>query len=217
VLDVRIFLLCAALAAGLLAGGAWDTPALAQGASVVVIDVSYIFKHHVRFKEAQDAMKKEVEQYEESIRVERETITKMAEQLKAYAPESPDYTKLEEQIATRTSKLQLDTARARKEFLTREAKLYYDTYQEVSNLVADFAREHGISLVLRFSSEPIEPDDRNSVLQGINRAVVYQNQLNITSHVLQKVNAGTTPPPGGPNTVAPRSALGPATPTQRPR
>jgi Skp family chaperone for outer membrane proteins len=89
VLDVRILSLCAALAAGLLVGGASDTPARAQGAPVVVIDVSYIFKHHVRFKEAQDAMKKEVEQYEESIRIERENITKMAESLKAFAPESP--------------------------------------------------------------------------------------------------------------------------------
>jgi Skp family chaperone for outer membrane proteins len=204
VLDVRNLLLGAALVAG-LSVGVWSAPAAAQGTSVVVIDVSYIFKHHVRFKEAQDAMKKEVETYEESIRVERENITKMAEQLKAYAPESPDYTRLEEAIAERTSKLQLDTARARKDFLSREAKLYYDTYQEVSNHVAQFAQEHGINLVLRFSSEPIEPDDRNSVLQGINRAVVYQNQLNITTHVLQKINSA--PRAGGP---APRVGLGPA-------
>lgn len=216
---MRILLLGAALAAGLSLAGA-AAPASAQGTSVVVIDVSYIFKHHVRFKEAQDGMKKEVEQYEESIRVERENITKMAEQLKAYAPESPDYTRLEEMIAEKTSKLQLDTARARKDFLTREAKLYYDTYQEVSNHVAEFAREHGINLVLRFSSEPIEPDDRNSVLQGINRAVVYQNQLNITTHVLQKINAGTgAGAPGGPqiNNGAPRVGAGPAPQPQRPR
>jgi Skp family chaperone for outer membrane proteins len=214
VLDVRILSLCAALAAGLLVGGASDTPARAQGAPVVVIDVSYIFKHHVRFKEAQDAMKKEVEQYEESIRIERENITKMAESLKAFAPESPDYKRQEEIIAEKTSKLQLDTARARKDFLTREAKLYYDTYQEVSNHVANFARQNNISLVLRFSSEPIEPDDRNSVLQGINRAVVYQNQLNITGHVLKEINS--TPAGGVPG----RQAFGPTTPVQpqqRPR
>ena len=210
---MRILLLGAALAAGLSVAGQ-TAPAAAQASSVVVIDVSYIFKHHVRFKEAQDAMKKEVEQYEESIRVERDNITKMAEQLKAYAPESPDYTRLEESIAERTSKLQLDTARARKDFLTREAKLYYDTYQEVSNHVAKFAQENGISLVLRFSSEPIEPDDRNSVLQGINRAVVYQHQLNITNYVLQAINA---PPATGPQGAAPRSALGPQGQPQRPR
>jgi Skp family chaperone for outer membrane proteins len=223
VLDVRILLLGAALAAGLSVAGAWTAPAAAQGSSVVVIDVSYIFKHHVRFKGAQDAMKKEVEQYEESIRLERENITKMAEELKLYAPESPDYTRREEAIAERTSKLQLDTTRARKDFLAREAKLYFDTYQEVSNLVAKFAQEQGINLVLRFSSEPIEPDDRNSVLQGINRAVVYQNQLNITTHILAQVNAGAGPAPApggvapGVNNGTPRSALGPAQPGVRPR
>jgi hypothetical protein len=80
--------------------------------------------------------------------------------------------------------------------------------------VANFARQNNISLVLRFSSEPIEPDDRNSVLQGINRAVVYQNQLNITGHVLKEINS--TPAGGVPG----RQAFGPTTPVQpqqRPR
>src|SRR5690606_13330621 len=132
----------------------WAQPATAQGqgTSVVVIDVSYIFKNHIRFKEAQDAMKKEVEQFEETIRAERDAITKMAEQLKSFQPDSPDYKRLEEQIAERTGKLQLETSRARKDFLQREAKLYYDTYQEVTNHVANFARQNNISLVLRFSS-----------------------------------------------------------------
>lgn len=118
----------------------------------------------------------------------------MAEQLKSFQPDSPDYKRLEEGIAERTSKLQLDTARARKDFLTKEAKLMYDTYQEVSNHVATFARQNNISLVLHFSSEPIEGDDRNSVFQGINRTVVYQNQLNITPHILRQVNGNATAP-----------------------
>lgn len=189
--------LWAALAASVLAGGVFGSPApaQAQGTTVVVIDISYIFKNHIRFKEAQDAMKKEVEHFEELIRTERDHITKLAEQLKALQPDSPDYKRVEEQIAERTGKLQLDTTRARKDFLQREAKLYYDTYQEVTNHVASFARQNNINLVLRFASEPIEAEDRASVLQGINRDVVYQNQLNITSHILQQVNRGAAPQP----------------------
>lgn len=69
VLDVRMTLFGAALAAVAIAAAS-PQPAAAQGqgTSVVVIDISYIFKNHVRFKEAQDAMKKEVEQFEETIR-----------------------------------------------------------------------------------------------------------------------------------------------------
>jgi Skp family chaperone for outer membrane proteins len=205
VLDVRTSFLGAALAAAVLAGAAYTQPAAAQGqgTSVVVVDVNYILKNHVRFKEAQDAMKKEVEQIEEHIRVERDAIGKMAEQLKVVLPDSPDYKRLEESIAERTSKLQLETARARKEVMGKDAKLMYDTYQEVYNHVANFARQNNISLVLRFSSEPIESDDRNSVFQGINRTVVYQNQLNITPHILRQVNGNApapqpTPGPAGP-------------------
>jgi Skp family chaperone for outer membrane proteins len=200
-----------------LAGGVFGSPtaALAQGTTVVVIDIGYIFKNHVRFKEAKDAMKKEVDQYEEQIRSEREAITKMAEQLKALQPDSPDYKGLEEQIAQRTGKLQLESQRARKDILQREAKLLYDTYQEVTNHVATFARQNNISLVLRFSSEPIESDDGAAVFQGI------QRELNITPHILRQVNGGAAPPPTttgpinspqpGPAGLAPqgRQAFGP--------
>ncbi|MBW3597994.1 MAG: OmpH family outer membrane protein [Planctomycetes bacterium] len=207
---MRISFLGTALAACVLAGVALGSPAAAQaqGTTVVVIDISYIFKNHVRFKEAQDAMKKEVEQFEEKIRIDRDAITKMAEQLKAVQPDSPDYKRLEEQIAEATGKLQLETSRARKDFLQREAKLFHDTYEEVSSHVATFARQQNIGLVLRFSSEPIDSEDRAAVLQGINRDVVYQNQLNITPHILQQINRG-----GAPQATAPqqpgRQAFGP--------
>jgi Skp family chaperone for outer membrane proteins len=211
---VRTSFLGAALAAGMLAGVVFGGPsaAHAQGTTVVVIDISNIFKNHIRFKEAQDAMKKDVEQFEEKIRLERDEITKMGEQLKAVNPDSPDYKRLEEAIAERTGKLQLETSRARKDFLQREAKLFHDTYQEVANHVNNFARQNNIGLVLRFSSEAIDPEDRNAVLQGINRNVVYQNQLNITPHILGLVNGGAAPrstPAGAP---AAREALGPGFP-----
>ena len=47
---------------------------------------------------------------------------------------------------------------------------------------------YGISLVLRYNGEEIRPDDRNSVLAGVNRAIVYQNNLDITKEISDRVN-----------------------------
>ena len=46
----------------------------------------------------------------------------------------------------------------------------------------------GIRVVLRLNSDPIEPDDRNSVLQGVNNSIVFQDNLDITDEIIRRVN-----------------------------
>ena len=101
----------------------------------------------------------------------------------------------EEEIARVHAQLQADTQLKRKEFLIREAELYHDVYKTVVTAVGKFAERHGISLVLRFNSQEANPQERGSVLQEVNRAVVYQNRLNITRNVLQSLTAATAARP----------------------
>ena len=88
--------------------------------------------------------------------------------------------------------MQADTALKRKDFLQREARVYYNVYAEVVKEVEYFAQRQGIDLVVRFNSGQIDPQDRKSVLEGVNRAVVYQRHLNITSHILNRLNGPTS-------------------------
>jgi hypothetical protein len=44
---------------------------------------------------------------------------------------------------------------------------------------------------MRFNSEPMDATKRESVLQGINRAVVYQRNLNITNQIIEILNRQT--------------------------
>ena len=46
-----------------------------------------------------------------------------------------------------------------------------------------------ISMVLRFDSSPIDRENRGDVIKGVNRAVVYHNNLDLTDHVIQALNA----------------------------
>jgi hypothetical protein len=43
----------------------------------------------------------------------------------------------------------------------------------------------------------MDPTKRESIMQGINRFVVYQDRLNITEMVLDMVNRGTPTPNDG--------------------
>jgi len=181
------------------------------GTSVVLIDVAYVFKNHVRFNAKMNEIKQAIEQYDAFVREETKKLATTKEKLAQFNQSTPEYKRLEEEGARQSSELQIKVQLKRKEFLEQEAKLYYDTYREVEQTVTVFAQRNRISLVLRFTGDEIKPDDRNSILQGVNRPVVYQQGLDITEHILSLLNPpGQTVP--GPTT----GGVAPGTQTARP-
>jgi Skp family chaperone for outer membrane proteins len=156
---------------------------------IAVIDVSYIFKKHDRFRATMDAMKKEMETTEADLKAERDKIGQKEEQRNTYNAGSAEYKQLDEQLARDMSEFNLKMTKIRKEFLEREAKVYYQTYLEVNKAVAYYAEHHDIGLVIRFNGEPVDPNKREDVLREINKPVVYANQIDITPDVLALLNS----------------------------
>ena len=75
------------------------------------------------------------------------------------------------------------------QLLSREAKIYYDTYVEMQSIVESIATEYGLSLVLRFDSETIDPTNRTEVIKGVNRSVVFHRKIDLTTMVTERLNA----------------------------
>ena len=171
--------------------------AAGNGNRIAVIDISRIFKNHAGFKQAMDGMKKQVEAFEAELRDRGKEIENLRARMRNYKAGTPEYKAIEEKIAKRAADGQVETQLKRKDFLEQEARIYYDVYMEIGAAVAQFAQRNGISLVVRFNSAPIEGADRNSVLEGVNRAVVYQKNLNITDLVLQMLNQRIAENPNG--------------------
>ena len=112
-----------------------------------------------------------------------------------YAAGSPQYKQQEELIATKQAQIQLKMNLQKKEFMEREAKVYYQTYMEIEQEVTKFAQRHGINLVLRYNKIDMSSQDRREVLAGVNRAVVYQNKIDITDDILNVIQPrGVIPP-----------------------
>lgn len=185
----------------LLVGVVTTRAAHAQGGvNVAVVDISQVFKNHPRFKATADQIKAEIKQFEQTINNQRKALLEQRKKLEQYTPGSPEYRKLEEYLARQASDLKLKAGLKRKEVLSKEAKLYFQTYQEIRGVISQVARQYKISLVLRFNSKPIDPNDRGDVLAGINRPVVYQQGIDITAAVLEKVGVvpGAARRSGGP-------------------
>lgn len=147
-------------------------------------------------------MKTEVQAFETELRGRAKQIETMREQMRAFKAGTPEFNALEEKIAKAQADGQSKTQQMRREFLQREARIYYNTYMQIQREVESFAQRANIDLVVRFNSAPIDPELRDSVLEGVNRAVVYQSKMNITKYILDAVNRGAAAPTAGSPGVA---------------
>ncbi len=225
---MRISLLFATIVAGVMGVGissfAAQAPAQAQPVAaaqpsapragtppnIAVIDIGYIFKNHERFKNSLETIKKDFEDFEKYVRDQQQQLAAKAEELKSKPAGSPEYRQLEEQIADMTTKLRLEMGRKQKDRVDQEAKVYFNAYKEIEWYVQRFADRYGIDLVVRFNSEDMDPNKPDSVLQGINKFIVYNRGLDISNQILGELKSATPPP-------AARTGAAPAPPIpQRP-
>lgn len=161
---------------------------------IALLDVSYIFKHHTRFKGMMEDMKRDVGRAESSVKAERDAVVKLAESLQDFRKGTPDYKAMEEDLAKRQADLSVKVRLQKNEFLQREARIYHNVYQEISQATDYYSKQHGIDMVLRFNGDPVDVDRPDSVLSHINKPVVwYSEGMDITPYVLQELNRTANP------------------------
>ena len=156
---------------------------------VTVLDVAKVFENHPVFKAKMDQLKLEVQAFQSKVRAQVTDLTKKRQQLtQKYKIGTPEFKKEEEALAREEADLKVKTGQQERDYMDQEAKLYYDTYKEVQQVVANFARSNNISLVLRFDSTEIDKSNRASVSSGVNRFIVYQEKLDLTQLIINEVS-----------------------------
>jgi Skp family chaperone for outer membrane proteins len=218
--QVSILSLCAAMAALLLTTVAataqqGGNPAGANAAKfgIAVVDIPYIFKNYSRFRATSDAMKKEMETIDANVKAERQAIAQAEQQRNTYKVGTPEYKTADEELARMMAEFQLKTSKLQKDFMERQAKLYYQTYLEVVDAVNSYATSHNIGIVLRFNGEEVDVNKKEDIMRDINKQVVVQNRIDITPDVLMLLNRDsqqTLQRPAGASGAAPRTGAQPA-------
>jgi Skp family chaperone for outer membrane proteins len=160
----------------------------AEKRGIAVIDVSYIFKEHARFRATMEGMKKEMESIEAELKADRDRIALAEQERNKYNVGSSEYKKFDEEVARMMAEFNLKMTRLRKDFLEREAKVYYQTYLEVVEAIGYYAKRRNIGLVIRFNGDSVDPNRREDVLREINKSIPYHDNIDITPDVLALLN-----------------------------
>ncbi len=170
------------------------------GGMVAVLDVAKVFEANALFNQRMDAIKAEAEQFKAQMEAEQQRLQQMAEQGKDYKPGSPEYKQLEAEMESEAATLRTTARQTNTDMLNSEARIYFDTYTQMQQVVGQISEQYGISLVIRFDSKSIDPGNRPEVIQGVNRNVVYQKNLDLTTMVIEKMaSAATADAPGNLN------------------
>jgi Skp family chaperone for outer membrane proteins len=139
-------------------------------------------------------------QAENALKAERDRINSLMETLKGFNVGTPEYKKLEAEVAKAQGDFSVNAQLQKKDFMDREAKVYLQVYSEIERAVSQFARDNGIAVVHRFDGDPVDSSDRNRILGSITKPIVYFDpQIDITPQVLKMLNGASVaaqPQPG---------------------
>ncbi len=160
------------------------------GGLVAVLDVAKVFKDCPAFETKMAAIKSEADGLKTQIEQQMAAIQAEAQELDQFVVNSPERNSKEATLEQKQTSLRTKARQAEADLLTREAKIYYETYQQMEQVVSGIANQYGISLVIRFDSEEIDSNDRAEVIKGVNRAVVFHRQLDLTNLVIKQMNPG---------------------------
>lgn len=167
----------------------------AANAVIGVVDIGYIYKNHLFFKSQMEAMQKDAEAVKQQLKDEAEGIQKMMEQLKSYNVGTPEYKQTEQAIMQRQANFQTQGSLKEKDFMEREAQLYYRVYKDIQAAVGAYARTANLQMVLRYNRDEPDAVNRQAWVSEINRTVIWHNQVDISDILLQQLNRAAGMPP----------------------
>lgn len=175
-------------AAVLVAGISQTAVAQESGGGIVaVLDVAKVFEQNQNFISQMDGIKSEAENLKAQIQAKQVQIQEDAQAVMALELGSPERNQQETAIEQRQAALRTQARQLEMDLLTREAKIYYSTYQQLKQVVGALAEKHNIGLVMRFDSTPIDPENRAEVIKGVNRTVVFHDHLDLTGLVVESM------------------------------
>ena len=156
--------------------------------TMAVVDVAVVYKGYKTFNNDMAKVKEDIEAFDQFVKRETQVLKLMGEQLALLKPGTEEHKRAQDEAAAKTGELQARVGVKKTQLLQTEAEIYFDSYQKLQNAVKIVSRKKKI-FVFRFNSDEMKREDRDSVLQGVNRAVItYPADNDITAAVLEELN-----------------------------
>jgi Skp family chaperone for outer membrane proteins len=178
------------LAFCLFAGG--FPAAAADRLPVAVLNLDRILKNYQPLQDQLEPLKREAKELEENAQLRQAEIETVATRLRTTQPGTPEFQRLQQEGLKLQNELRQFVETERQSLQKKEAAVLVAFQRRLDRAVSQYARQHGIQLVLRQQESLVEEDPSlQNVLNALNRRVLYQDDaLDITEEILEALKAG---------------------------
>ncbi len=159
-------------------------------AKVALCDIGELFSKYQRSKDMLDDLEKERQLFVAEGQKRVAQLEDLGQQLQGYVEGKPEHDKLFEKIQRAKIELEVWKKMQQGKILSKHLAMTKTLNQQISQAIADVAKQRGLDMVLQFSAKKIEANNAQELVMKIRgRQVLYsQPDLDITAAVLQKLD-----------------------------
>lgn len=180
-----------------LCAGGLGAPAVTKAAAIkiAVVDLGKLTQQLTEQSADQQIMQSRLAQFKQEVNTRKKAMQKLEEPLNpqsviALKPGTPEFKAQENKLLKASVKLQVYEQFTQDRLKIKQRMLTADIYRDVNDAVAQYAKAHGIDLVLvTHKFDYNVTSTRNLMLQIANRAVLFHDgAVDITSHLVRIMN-----------------------------
>ena len=155
---------------------------------VAVLNVDRIFKQFTPLQERLAPLRQDAQELEKTAQLKQVELETTQQKLQRTPAGSPDFEKLQVQLARLQTELRLFMERERRNLAKKEADIYVAIFQEMEEEVKNICKARGIKLVIRQNAGSPKDEKVEEVLKWLNRGVIFEDGIDITDEVLAALN-----------------------------
>lgn len=169
-----------------LPAAAQEKPAL----PLAVLNLDVLFKEDRGVSDALARLRAEAQELDKTVALRQAELEGVQADLRKAQPGSADFRKLQQETIKLTGELQQFIQRERANVQLKEAKIYLAAYRDIEEVVKEYCRERGIKLVIRQQTTSLAEDQpAQEIVKALNRIVIFEDGLDITGEIQQRVKA----------------------------
>ena len=156
---------------------------------VGTIDMEAVLKGYEKAKALEEKIQADIQEERKKLLQMQAEMKRLADEASRFAQNSPDAKKYIDQATELEIKLKSNDQKLKAEFAMRFADTSASLYDDIQRFTAAVANRHHMSMVLRIMPPPAQGQDPDSVMNGMQRNVVYSApSLDISNEVISYLN-----------------------------
>ncbi|HUE70520.1 MAG TPA: OmpH family outer membrane protein [Pirellulaceae bacterium] len=157
---------------------------------IAVLNLDVLFKEDEQVANSLAELQQEAAEIDEKVKLRQSELEAVGSDLRQAQPGSAEQRRLQQEAVKLNAELQQFVARERANVQNKETKIFLTAYRAVDAVVKVYCREKGIKLVIRQQSTSLDENQPTvEILKAINRAVIFEDGLDITADIQQRLKA----------------------------